>query len=341
VVWLLYGANGYTGQLVARAAAAAGERPILAGRSEAPVRELAERLGFPWRCFSLERPQLSGADLVLHCAGPFSATSKPMVQACLAHRVDYLDVTGEIDVIEEVLARDSEARAAGVALIPGVGFDVVPSDCLAALLHRKLPAAARLELAFASHGRSSPGTLKTVVENIPRGTRVRRGGKIVKAGILLRTVPFPVSGSRRALAISWGDVASAYRSTGIPDITVYMAASAAVVRAARLQRVFAPVLGLGLVQSFLKRRIERRVEGPRPEERARGSIELWGRVEDAHGKSAEGTMVVPEGYSFTAAAALACVQRVRAGSVRPGASTPSLAFGADFAATLPGVTLRT
>jgi short subunit dehydrogenase-like uncharacterized protein len=339
MAWMIYGANGYTGQLVAEAAAAAGDRPVLAGRTELSVRSVAERSGLPWRAFPLTRPQLEGIELVLHCAGPFSATSGPMVEACLRSRAHYLDITGEPDVIDAVLARDGEARAANVALIPAVGFDVVPSDCLAALLKRKLPAAVRLELAFYPHGGASPGTLKTMVENLPRRTRARRGGRLVEIEPLVRTVPFPRSGPRPAIAIPWGDLATAHRSTGIPDVTVYMAMSAAAVRLARLQRLLAPVLALAPVQAFLKRRIERQVRGPGPNERERGFVELWGRAEDPQGHFVEGTMVVPEGYRFTADAALASVRRVRAG-VPPGAWTPSLAFGADFAASLPGVTLR-
>ena len=339
MAWMIYGANGYTGQLVAEAAAVAGERPVLAGRSDAAVRAVADRTGLPRRAFPLTQPELEGIDLVLHCAGPFSATSRPMVDACLGSHAHYLDITGEMDVIEAVMARDAEARAANVALIPAVGFDVVPSDCLAALLHRKLPGAVGLELAFYPHGGASPGTLKTMVENLPRRTRARRGGKLVEIEPIVRTVPFPRSGPRQALAIPWGDLATAHRSTGIPDVTVYMAMSAPALRLARLQRLFAPVLGLAPVQAFLKRRIERRVRGPGPEERQRGSVELWGRAEDAQGNFTQGTMVVPEGYRFTAEAALACVRRVRA-DVRPGAWTPSLAFGADFAASLPGVTVE-
>ena len=95
-------------------------------------------------------------------------------------------------------------------------------------------------------------------------------------------------------------------------------------------------MGLGPVQAFLKARIERRVQGPDAGERARGKAEFWGRVTDG-AKSVEMTMTVPEGYSFTADAALECVRRVLAQEVHPGAWTPSLAFGADFAASLPGV----
>src|SRR5205807_10330010 len=177
-------------------------------------------------------------------------------------------------------------------------------------LHRKLPGAVRLELAFHPHGRASPGTLKTMVENLPRPTRARRGGKLVEIEPLVRTVPFPRSGPRPAIAIPWGDLATAHRSTGIPDITVYMAMSAAALRLARLQRLFAPVLGLAPVQAFLKRRIERRVRGPGPEERERGSVERMGRAVGGQGNSAEGTSVGTGGLAFKVRVGLARGRRV-------------------------------
>jgi saccharopine dehydrogenase (NAD+, L-lysine-forming) len=337
MAWMIYGANGYTGQLIAELAKERGEAPVLAARAEDKVRPLAERLGLPWRAFPLDRPDLRDISLVVHCAGPFSATSRPMVDACLQARAHYLDITGEIEVFESVLARDGEARARGIVLLPGTGFDVVPSDCLAALLKRKLPTATKLELAFATGGRGSPGTLKTSIESLPRGGLVRRGGKLVRVPPAheVREIPF-ADKPRRAMAVPWGDVATAWRSTQIPDITVFMAARASVIRAARLTRFTAPLLALPMVQAFLKGRIERAVRGPGPAERARAQAQFWGRVSDGT-RSVEMTMTVPEGYTLTAEASLACVRKVLSGAVAAGAWTPSLAFGADFAASLPGV----
>jgi short subunit dehydrogenase-like uncharacterized protein len=335
--FMIYGANGYTGQLIAETAKQRGETPVLAGRSADKLRPLAEKLGLPWRAFALDRPDLRDVALVLHCAGPFSATSRPMVDACLLARAHYLDITGEVEVFESVLGRDVEARARGIVLLPGTGFDVVPSDCLAALLHRRLPSATKLELAFAPSGRSSPGTLKTSIESLPRGGLVRRGGKLVRVPPAHEVREIPFADKRRmAMSIPWGDLATAFRSTRIPDITVFMAARASVIRAARLTRFTSPLLALAPVQSFLKSRVEKSVRGPDREERARGGAQFWGGVSDGN-RSAEMTMTVPEGYTLTADAALECARRVLAGAVAPGAWTPSLAFGADFAASLHGV----
>src|ERR1700730_6262083 len=152
--FFIYGATGYTGKLTARTAKEKGLKPILAGRNEAKLKAIAEPLGFQSRAFDLsERTKLDAAlaevDAVLHIAGLFSSTSKPMADACLRTGTHYLDITGEIDVFEALAARDAEARQAGIMLLPGVGFDVVPSDCLAVHLKEKLPDADDLKIYIA------------------------------------------------------------------------------------------------------------------------------------------------------------------------------------------------
>lgn len=349
MAWLLYGAYGYTGELIARQALARGdEPPILAGRREAPLRALAEELGLERRAFPLDdasertAAHLEGVDAVLHVAGPFSRTSDPMVRACLARGAHYLDVTGEVDVFEAVFARHEEALASGVTLLPGVGFDVVPSDCLAAALARRLPEARRLELAIYSESKqTSQGTSKTMLEGVGQGGRVRRGGRLerVSFGHATRVVAFP-PGRRRCVAIPWGDLSTAYRSTGIGEITTYMAQPALAIAGTRLANLAAPLLSLGPVQRRLTRWIERNVSGPSESTRARARVHVWGRVEDPWGVALEGCVTTPEAYRFTADAALTCLERVRAGDAPPGAQTPSLAFGPEFVTALEGVRWR-
>ena len=132
---LIYGATGYTGKLIAKTAVDRGARPILAGRNLEKVRAVAEPLGLAALAFDLRDPgridaAIKDVSVVLNVAGPFSATSRPMADACLRNHVHYLDITGEIDVFEALAARDAEAKSRGVMLLSGVGFDVVPSDCL-------------------------------------------------------------------------------------------------------------------------------------------------------------------------------------------------------------------
>jgi short subunit dehydrogenase-like uncharacterized protein len=340
---LVYGAYGYTGDLVSRLAARRGLTPILAGRSAGPLEALASELDLPHRVFGLDDPAavdagLEGASAVLHCAGPFSRTSRPMADACLRRKRHYLDVTGEIAVFESLAARDGEAKAAGVMLLPGVGFDVVPSDCLAAHLKRRLPTATRLALGFQSTSRFSRGTATTMVENLHRGGMVRRGGRLKPVPLAWKTRVIDFGrGPTPAITIPWGDVATAFHSTGIPDIEVYLAARAAMRLGLLLARPFRRLIGTAPLQSFLKRRIRAGPPGPTPEERARGRCLLWGEATDETGRRAVSRLETPEGYALTALTAVGIAQKVLAGDVRPGFQTPSRAYGPDFILSIEGV----
>ena len=341
--FLLYGANGYTGRLIVREAVVRGLRPVLAGRNAEAVGALARELGLEHRLFSLDdaaatRAGLDGVQAVLHCAGPFARTAKQMVSACLEARVHYLDITGEIEVFENIAARDTEAMAAGIMLLPGAGFDVVPSDCLAAHLARRLPAAKHLALAFHGLGRFSRGTATTIVENLHEGGVVRRGGVLVSvpSGWRTRDIDFG-QGPRLAVTIPWGDVSTAYRSTGIGDIEVYTAVSRRQLRFMRLSRFLGWALRSSLVQNYLKRRIQAGPPGPTDEERDRGRTYLWGEVDDGAGRRMVSRLRGPEGYTFTMLTALAAMIRVLAGDAPPGYQTPSLAYGPDFVLEVPGV----
>ena len=339
MAFLIYGANGYTGELIAREAVRRGLKPILAGRNAEKLEILAKELGLESRAFPLDRPRLDGVDAVLHCAGPFVHTSRPMVRACIDAGVHYLDITGEFKVFECIMAKNDAASRAGVTLIPGVGFDVVPTDCLAAMLAARLPGATELELAFYSPGAEiSRGTLKTMIENISVGGVIRYEGKIVAvpAAFDAKEIPFSIE-PRMAMTIPWGDVSTAFHSTGIPNIRVYTGASPKSVARMRRIRFFLPVLGIKPVKRLLQTFVNRRT-GPGVEQRTKGRTYLWGRVANASSEVTM-TMTTPEGYAFTVLSALAAVERLLASPKRPGSFTPSKFFGAEFVTTIEGVEL--
>jgi short subunit dehydrogenase-like uncharacterized protein len=341
VTWLLYGANGYTGTLVARLAVARGERPVLAGRSAGKIRELADELGLEHRAFGLADPDeirrgLDGVTAVAHCAGPFSATAGPMARACVNAGRHYLDITGEIEVFEELHGLSDRAKAAGSVLLPGAGFDVVPTDCVAALLAAALPGADRLDLAFLVGGGPSPGTARTVVEGMGRGSRARIDGVITEVPVGWRTIraDFP-GGPRTVASVPWGDVSTAYYSTGIGTITTYTAVPPAVLRAnqaLRLDRMF----GLGPVQRLAQALAGRRIPGPSDERRARTRSEVWGRASNGE-KAVEAALTAPNPYDLTADSVVRAITRL--GSVPPGTHTPSTAFGPRYVTELDRVTL--
>ncbi len=344
--WMLYGANGYTGRLIAEEARDRGMMPVLAGRNDAAVEAVATEHGFDYRVFDLNNKQateqaLDGISVVLHCAGPFSGTSQPMIEACLKQACHYLDITGEISVFANAHAQSELARRANIVLLPGVGFDVVPTDCLASVLASKLPEAVELALAFESGGSMSPGTAKTSIEGLAGGGSVRRGRQVTSVPLAWKTreIPF-LHATRSAMTIPWGDVFTAYISTGIPDIEVYMATPPATIRNLRRMRFIKPLLTLGWVQTWLKTRMGKSVKGPGKKARENSQMQLWGEVRCADGRCVSATMTTPDGYDVTVSASLGIVKYVLANEVEGGFYTPSLLLGPDYATTLPGVSLQ-
>ncbi len=339
---LIYGAYGYTGDLVARLARERQLSPILAGRSRESLERLAGELGMPWRAFGLDDPSaldagLQDVDVVIHCAGPFSRTSRPMVDACIRTKTHYLDITGEVEVFEACAARNAEASNAGVMLMPGTGFDVVPSDCLAVHLKQRLPTATHLRLAFTSvGGSSSHGTALTVVEGLGKSNLVRRGGVLtpVRTGRLSASVDFG-RGPRPTLGIPWGDVSTAWTSTHIPNIEVYMGVPRSAVVGAKLAGRLGGLLGAETVKRAMRRRIDRGPAGPTPEQRRSSFSLLVGEAHDAT-TSVSTHLRTPDGYTLTAHTSLAIAERVLRGTFEPGYRTPASLLGAELILAFEG-----
>jgi short subunit dehydrogenase-like uncharacterized protein len=346
--WMIYGAYGYTGELVAKEALRRGHRPLLAGRDPAKLRAMADRLGLDAVPVDLGdgaalAKAVAGVQVVFHCAGPFVETSAPMIRACLDERVHYVDITGEIPVFQATFARDAEAKARGITLLSGAGFDVVPTDCLAAYVARRVPAATELAIAFAGLAQPSGGTAKSTFQGALVGGFVRRGGVLVptplgKGG---RRVRF-ADRERPVLPIPWGDLETAARTTGIPDITTYMAVPKNVATLAKGWAVGAAaaplarlVLGAGPVRRSIERRIARTVQGPDDALRASSRSHIWARAANAAGTAVEAWLETLDGYSFTAVAGVLVVERLLGAPV-PGAVTPASAFGPDFVLDAPG-----
>ncbi|HEY5559270.1 MAG TPA: saccharopine dehydrogenase NADP-binding domain-containing protein [Steroidobacteraceae bacterium] len=341
---LIYGANGYTGEMIARAAAAQGLSPILAGRSEPTIAALARELGCEFRVFGLGDPSavaagLAGCRVVIHCAGPFSATAAPMMAGCIAARAHYTDITGEIDVFELGFRQDAAARQAGIVVCPGVGFDVVPTDCVALTLKQAMPEATRLALGFDSRSGLSRGTASTSVEGLGHGSRVREDGVIrrIPLGSRSRNIDFG-AGLKLATAIPWGDVSTAFRTTGIADIEVYVPVSPAALANLRRLGRFGWLLRRRSVQAFMKWRIRKGAAGPTASEREKTPVYVWGEARDAAGRTKTARVRVPNGYTVTTDAAIAIARRLLQPAAAPGFTTPARLMGADFVTRLPGAT---
>lgn len=344
---MIYGANGYTGRLIAHEAVKRGIKPLLAGRNRDALEALAKELNLSRRVFELNNPtevarNLEGVAVVLHCAGPFSRTAAPMLNACLDVNVHYLDITGEIDVFELCHRVHSRAQHQGTVVLPGSGFDVVPTDCMAAMLKRRLADASSLILAFEAGGGPSPGTAKTSVEGLARGGRARINGELVNVPLAWKSRTFERNGkSRTAMTIPWGDVYTAHVSTGIPNIETYMVVPPQTIVSVRRMRYVQGLLKLGFVQNYMRRRVERTTPGPSADRRKQSGSYVWGEVRNLAGREIKLALTAPNGYDLTVTASLGIAEHLLGLTSPPrgGYFTPSQLMGADYVLKLPGVRL--
>ncbi|MDX2075257.1 MAG: saccharopine dehydrogenase NADP-binding domain-containing protein [bacterium] len=348
--WMIYGATGYTGRLLVEEAVKRGHNPIIAGRSGLKLKAIADQYGLDYTVFDLSNPTQIAQQLrqyaivaVLHVAGPFIHTAQPMVRACLEVGAHYLDITGEISVYEALFALDEQAKQAGIAILPGVGFDIVPSDCLCKYVSAQCPNATHLEVVISALNITesdigmTAGTLKSFMEMLPTGGRIRRNGKLqpIELGSLSRQVHMP-HGDFSAMAIPWGDVSTAYRTTGIPNITAYMVTPPSQITALRLMGYpLQWMLKFDPLRGWLGGQIDRLIPGPSENTRQTGRTYVYARAEDADGFFAEAWLECVEGYRFTAITGILAVERILTGKY-VGALTPAGAFGADFVLEVDG-----
>lgn len=342
--WMLYGATGYTGTLIAEEAVRRGHRPLLAGRNAEKLRVLAERLGLEWCAFSLEdesalRRATESVDLMLNAAGPFAETCEPMMDACLAGKTHYLDISNEISVLQAAQVRHRMAEGNGVSIIPGVGFGTIASNCLARHVCDQIVEPVSLEIVMSPYvSQRSAGAAKSTLETIARGGYVRRNG-------ILAAIPFG-SGAKRirfddgehnVLPVPTGDLEAAYMATGIADISVYMPFPLNPTLARFVLPIVQKLLSWDALRQQAARRIERRQTShtKKPVDTSQHSW-LWARATDRHGNVAEARLEAGEGYDFTASASIHAVEWVLCHHP-VGANAPAAVFGADFVLQVDGV----
>lgn len=344
--YLIYGANGFTGRLIAQEALARNHQPVLAGRNKKELKELGESTGLKTRIFDLANVEtvakhLEDVDAVLHAAGPFSLTMPAMVQACLQSQTHYLDITGEIEVFEKCYALHEQALQKEIALIPGVGFDVVPTDCLAKTLSEALPDATHLALGFRALGGISRGTLKTAVLHMDKGSWVRDEGQLKRAPTKqFKGSNFGASDDLLFTGIPWGDLSSAYRSTQIPNILTAMASSPQQAKQMASMQKWIPLLKLKPINALARQVIQRKFTGPSEEKQNTAISYVYGRAKNSRGHVETRALQCCEAYRLTAKAAVHAVHKLLETPELKGALTPSLAFGKDFLFDVPGANAR-
>jgi len=342
--FLIYGSYGYTGQLIVERALKDGLRPVLAGRNEKKLRAQAVKYDLEYRAFSLDETAkldsaLNEVDAVLHCAGPFVLTFRQMAEACLRTKKHYVDISGEIPGFEALAAMSEQAKEAGIMVLPGGGFDVAPTDCLAAHLKQRLPDATRLRLFLRGVGAGvSRGTAKSAIENMQRQGMIRKDGKLVQVPPVWKALMQDFGrGPVRVVSVGWGDVSTAYHSTGIPNVETYLSLPQAMVNLMYDMRTIGPLFYNRVAKTILKALMNLYPPGPSEARRMKAFATMIGEVTNDQGGRAVSRLRTREGYTFTAQVTVEIMKRILNNDYKPGFQTPSLAYGSDFVLQFEGV----
>ncbi len=344
--YLIYGAYGFTGKLITKRAVEKGHDVVIAGRDAAQTEALAKVHQLPFHTYSLEDTKslddsLSEIDAVLHCAGPYSKTALPMMDACIRCGVHYLDITGELEIFELAASKSDEAKQAGIVIMPGVGFDVVPTDCLASYLKSKMSDATHLEMGFKGVSKLSRGTALTMAENMHKGGMIRKDGHLKPVPAAYKTRQVAINGKPTTfVSIPWGDVSTAYYSTGIPNIVLYTGVPPKQVSTMRTLYKLRGLFKIGFIQRLIQNKIKKSVKGPDEQLLNEGRSYIWGEVSNLGGEKLFARLETMEGYKLTSITAVLAMEKLLSGNVYAGFKTPSLAFGADFVLEA-GETVRT
>lgn len=341
---IIYGAYGYTGQLITELAVEKGLKVVIAGRSDQKISALANRFGLNYVVVDTSELHLldkvaAESSLFINCAGPFIDTVDAVVKYCLEKKLHYIDITGEIEVFEKAKSYDAKASEKGVMIMPGAGFDVVPSDCLAKYLSEKIERPTHLELAFKGVGGASKGTSLTMIRGMHKGGAIRENGKIIKVPSAYEVKKFDFDKPQlTAVTIPWGDVSTAYYSTGIPNIKVFMAMSPKTINQLKITNYLKPILGWSLVQSFMASQVKE--GGPSEEVRKKSFSYLVGEVRNEKGEIVKAQLKTIEAYTLTAETTVLIAQKILAGQVKTGYQTPSSAFGYQLILEVRGSILQ-
>jgi short subunit dehydrogenase-like uncharacterized protein len=340
---IVYGSYGYTGKLIIEECRRKNLSVILSGRNEASLKKQSSETGFPFKTVEIDDHQglvelLKQGSVVIHCGGPFRFTAKKMADACLQTRTHYTDITGEHEVFELLAGYDDKGKQAGITIIPGTGFDVVPSDCLALHLKNKLPSATHLQLAFTmSKGGLSRGTKKSMTEGLGYGSKIRKNGVLTPIQLGEKTMEVDFGSFKMpTLCIPWGDISTAWRTTGIPNIEVYTGATDSMIRRAKRSKYLNWLFRMRWVKNIMLKQIDKQPSGPSEEKVNSGRSYLWGKVWNDHGQSAEARLETVSGYLLTAKTSVLIAEKILNSNFKPGYQTPAMAYGEDLIMEIEG-----
>ncbi len=341
--WMIYGAYGFTGSLLAKIAADKGFKPVLAGRDALKTKRLALSLGLDFKVFSLDEDSiieknLKDIDLLYNLAGPYCKTAPTMVEACLRTKTHYMDLTGDIEIYDFLYSLDKVAIENEILIMPGVGFNVIATECVAAHTVQKLSTCDHLDIVMATQAKPSKGTFKQMIALLPRGGYEIENHELKRRNIGKSDIKIKYPDKRRTpFSIPIGELIACHKSLNIANIRVHYAMSSSWVRMTETMiDIIAKFSGKNYGKKVLSNFASNYIKGPDETSMLHDKAYVYAKASSDLGVYAETMIKTPEPYYFTALITLKVIQKVLDGEYK-GALTPVEAFGSSIIFEVEGV----
>lgn len=340
---IVYGAYGYTGKLISNQLKDKIQDVLLSGKNENKLRTLSDNTGFSFLAIDLQNKKnltelFSQTEIVINAAGPFINTCCQIIEACIESKSHYIDINGDIKVFEIIKSYGEKATQAGVMILSGAGFDIVPSDCLAVKLKKMMTNPTHLKIAFATSGGGiSHGTALTVLGRIGEKALKREDGKLKQISMGKNSMWVDFGEAKKfTINMSWGDVSTAYTSTGIENIETYMAVKPKIYYFLKLQFIFNWLLRLGIVRNMIKNYIDKNIVGPNEISREKAYSLFYAEIKNSSGHTMSARLKTDEGYNLTAKATVLIAKKVLNNDFKIGYQTPAKAYSENLIFEIEG-----
>ncbi|NUM32699.1 MAG: saccharopine dehydrogenase NADP-binding domain-containing protein [Bacteroidetes bacterium] len=341
---IIYGAYGYTGKLIAYEFRKRKIDIVLSGKNEEKLKALSAETGYDYAVVNIDNHQklveiFSDAILVINAAGPFINTCIQLIEACLQSKTHYIDINGDIKVFELIKTFETKAVEAEIMLLPGTGFDIVPTDCLANKLKKIMPDATQLKIAFATIGGGvSHGTAATVASRLGEKAFKRENGKLIPIPLGKNSMEIDFGLKKMfVMSIPWGDISTAWTSTGIPNIECFMAVKPKVYKFLKLQFAINWLLKTNLVKSYIRKIIDKKITGPDENKRFNSYSLVWAEVKNDKDETKVARLKTHDGYTLTAIATVTIAEKIFSGNYKKGYQTPASAYDYNLIEEIEGI----
>jgi short subunit dehydrogenase-like uncharacterized protein len=332
---LIYGAYEKMGRKILEKALLKGWTVTLGGSHGQELFNLCVEVKLPCRAFPLKDLKeiehfIQGHSVVINCSSSYIDGFGLLAEACLAHKMHYIDVANDLNAFDDVMALGKRFEQEQLSAVAGMHPDVIGCELLAALLKRRLPDSTSIVLACSQ----TVGFFQWYADNYLEKGMVLRHGALQDSGkTTTMLVDFSEEKNSPASLVVLDPHASllaVWQSTRIPHVQIYRKASYVEIRLLQICEMMRWILNIPFFKSWLRKKrhfLERYRDHSAPQT---GGYRFWGNVQNSSGQSASMVLTLPSSDVSLSGVMALLEQSQEPGQLKPGFFSPAKALGMEF-----------